>query len=44
MKKYKGINNSKDLIQIFNEWPIINETTIYITTMRASTGSIHSYF
>lgn len=42
------MNNVKSkevsLISTFDVWPIINETTVYVTVMRASSGVMKSYY
>lgn len=43
MEEYRTVNKTEKLVQQFNEWPIINNTTIYVTTMCCSTGQIYSY-
>jgi hypothetical protein len=35
MKKYTTVNDIKDLVGMFDCWPIINEETVYVTVMRA---------
>lgn len=44
LKKHSNATGSIDEILLFNEWPIINETTIYVTLMCSSTGTILSYY
>lgn len=43
-KLIDGKNLDKQLISRFDVWPIINETTIYVTTMRSSDGRMTAYY
>jgi hypothetical protein len=43
MKDYDKTNDLKTIIQRFNIWPIINETTVYVTIMCCNDNRMYSY-
>ncbi|VBB18342.1 hypothetical protein YASMINEVIRUS_805 [Yasminevirus sp. GU-2018] len=43
MKDYECVSDVRELLQRFNSFPIINETTIYTTVMECQGGVMHSY-
>lgn len=43
MKNYDETNDLKTIVQRFNVWPIINETTVYVTIMCCTDNKVYCY-